>query len=168
MKKWIFCVLALILVLTGCGEKAPAQGVSGTPEEIIEKIYENHKKVNFSLVNMELDLQDENAVAYNTGLSSGEKLSGAMTSEPMQGQAYSLVVARVKDAADAAQVAKDMYEKVNTRKWICVEADTKTAAYCGDVVMFFMVNSEFSETATVESMLEAFQKVCGGNARVVG
>ena len=86
----------------------------------------------------------------------------------MMGQAYSLVVARVKDAADAEQMAKDLYENVDTNKWICVEADTKTAAYYGDVVMFFMVNSTFAESATTDSIGQAFNTVCNGGATFVG
>ena len=86
----------------------------------------------------------------------------------MGSQAYSLVVARVKNAADAPEVARQMYDNVDTAKWICVSADTKTAAYSGDVVMLFMVGSQFAESATTDTMLEAFKTVCGGNMTVVG
>ena len=83
-------------------------------------------------------------------------------------QAYSLVVLRVKDAADAPQIARDVYDNVNTRKWICVEADTKTVMYSGDVVVLFMVDSGFDDVATVESIQEAFKTVCNGNMTIVG
>ncbi|MGM9604960.1 MAG: hypothetical protein ACI3XG_07830 [Faecousia sp.] len=171
MKKILSFVLTLaLLAFAGCAKEAvPQGGVDGTPEEIIAKIYEVHQPLKLNVVSMELDLTDADAVAYNTGLESADKLGAAWVSEPMMGsQAYSLVVARVKDAADAPQVAKDIYDKVNTAKWICVEADTKTAAYSGDVVMFFMVGSQFAESATVDTMLEAFKTVCGGNVTVVG
>ena len=36
------------------------------------------------------------------------------------------------------------------------------------LVMFFMAGSQFSDSATTESMLEAFKTVCGGNVTVVG
>ena len=172
MKK-LMCVLltlGLLLSFTACGEKtAPEKTVEGTPEEIIAKIYENHKQMQLNVMSTELDLSDADAVSYNTGLESGDKLSAAWVSEPMMSsQAYSLVVARVKNSADAPQVAKEMYDKVNTAKWICVSADTKTAAYCGDVVLLFMADSQFAESATTESILEAFRTVCGGNITVVG
>ena len=171
MKKSLSILLALLLLaaLTGCSKApAPQQSVEGTPEEIIAKIYENHQPLKLNVISMELDLTDADAVAYNTGLESADKLSAVCVSEAMMGQAYSLVVARVKDATDAPQVAKDIYEKVDPNKWICVGADTKTAAYSGDVVMFFMVGSQFAESATVDTMLEAFKTVCGGNITVVG
>ena len=172
MKKIVTLVLTLGLLLSfaGCAkEAAPQGGVEGTPAEIIAKIYENHQKLLLNVMSTELDVADADAVAYCTGLESGDKLSAACVSEPMMGsQAYSLVVARVKNAADAPEVARQMYDNVDTAKWICVSADTKTAAYSGDVVMLFMVGSQFAESATVDTMLEAFKTVCGGNITVVG
>lgn len=156
-----------LTLFAGCEKKAPAVSISGTPEEIITKIYAAHKEIDLSLVGMDVDLADENAVVYYTGLANGEKLSAAAVSETMLGQPYSLVVVRVKDAADAAGIAKEMYSKIDQRKWICVAADTKTAAYCGDVVMYFMIDSEYADVATTESMLAAFQSVCAGAAVAV-
>ena len=172
MKKVFALVLTLGLLLSfaSCAkEAAPQGGVEGTPEEIIAKIYENHQKLLLNVMSTELDVADADAVAYCTGLESGDKLSAACVSEPMMGsQAYSLVVARVKNAADAPEVARQMYDNVDTAKWICVSADTKTAAYSGDVVMLFMVGPQFAESATTDTMLEAFKTVCGGNVTVVG
>lgn len=177
MKKWTSLLLTLALTLTvlvGCGgkeapaETAPAGGIDGTPEEIIEKIYAQHKEVELALITMEVDLSDKDAVLYNLGLDSAEKISAAAMSETMLGQPYSMAVVRVKNAADAEGVAKEMYEKIDTRKWICVNADMKTAAYSGDVVVFFMVNSDFAEDASTESIVEAFRTACGGNVTVIG
>ena len=171
MKKLICIALAALLLvgLTACGEKAaPQKAPEGTPGELIDKIYENHKTLQLKVFTMDVDLNDPDAVRYNLGLEAADKLSAAAVSEAMMGQAYSLAVLRVKDAADAAQVAKDVYDKVDMNKWICVGADTKTAAYCGDLVLFFMVGSQFAESATTETILEAFKTVCGGNVTVIG
>ena len=175
MKKAICMILALTLALSlaACGEKAPQTvntALDGTPEQIIEKIYAAHteKEMKLPLMTMEVDLQDTDSLSYNMGLDSGDRLSAAAISEPMMGQAYSLVVARVKNGADAPEVAKQMYDNVDTAKWICVNADTKTAAYSGDVVMLFMVGSQFAESATTESIAQAFNTVCNGGATFVG
>lgn len=171
MKKILTVLLALGLLLsvTGCARESAPQAVpQGTPAEIIEQIYSNHKTFELSVLTRDIDLSDANDVLYNTGLESGDKLSAASVSEAMLGQAYSLLIARVKDGADAPQVARDIYDKVDTAKWICVDADTKTAAYCGDVVMFFMVNSQFANSVSVDTMMEAFKAVCGGNVTVIG
>lgn len=174
MKKWTSILLALTVVLTlmaGCGNKQPAQTespakIEGTASEIIEKIYAQHKPVDLSLVTMDVDLSDPDAVAYQLGLDSADKLAEAAVSETMLGQPYSLVVVKVKDAADAGTVAKEMYEKIDTRKWICVMADTKMAAYAGDVAVFFMVNSDFAGDASVESIGEAFLAAAGGGTMI--
>lgn len=171
MKKWMCLLLALTLLaaFSGCGKQEPAvpSGIDGTPEEIIAKIYENHKTIDLALVGMDVDLADENAVEYYTGLANGEALSAAAVSETMLGQPYSLVVARVGSGADAAKIAREMYEKIDTRKWICVAADTKTAAYSGDVVMFFMIDSSYADIATPDSVFAAFKAACGGNATAI-
>ncbi len=136
--------------------------------DLAEKIYENHSPMELNPMTNGVDLTDTDMLAYQTGLSSGDKLSEAVISEAMMGQPYSLVLARVKNPADAAAVAQEMYDNIDQRKWICVEADTKTAAYCGDVVMFFMVGSDFFDSATTETMLDAFRASCTGNVTVIG
>lgn len=107
-------------------------------------------------------------ITYYTGLADGSKIAEIAISEPMMGQAYSLVVIQTVSADDAAAVAQEMYDNIDQRKWVCVEADTKVAAYCGDVVMFFMVNSDFAEQVTTESMVEAFKAAVGGDVTVIG
>ena len=114
MKKFTALLLAAFILLTavGCAKKEPSAApatIEGTTAEIIDKIYANHKEVDLYLETLPLDVTDSNAVTYNTGLASGEKLSEGSISEAMMSQAYSLVVLRVKDAADAPQIAKDIY-----------------------------------------------------------
>ena len=137
-------------------------------EKLMDALYAAHKDTELPLMTTVLDLTNNDMVTYNTGLTTGEKLSEAVVSEPMMGQAYSLVLAKVKDAADAEAVAKEMYENIDTRKWICVEADTKTAAFSGDTVMLFMVNSDFADSVTTDSILEAFKTVAGGEVTEIG
>lgn len=139
-----------------------------TPEQIITKLYAIHAEIGLPLDEPRpVDLNDADAVKMNLGLDSAEKLSAAALGETMMGQPFSLVVARVKDAADAADVAKAMLDGIDTRKWVCMMADDNTAAYCGNVVMYFMVNSEYADTATAKTMAEAFNTLCGGNAVIL-
>ena len=72
------------------------------------------------------------------------------------------------NADDAGAVAQEMYDNIDQRKWICVEAATKTAAYCGDVVMFFMVNATFEDQVSTASMVEAFKASVDGEVTVIG
>ena len=139
---------------------------------LISEIYANHAPLELMLdtiPNEYFPIETiMESITYYTGLSDGSKIAEIAISEPMMGQAYSLVVLKVASADDAAAVAQEMYDNIDQRKWICVEADTKTAAYAGDVVMFFMVNADFADQVTTDSMLEAFQAAVGGEAAVIG
>lgn len=177
MKKLIafLLTLALMLSLSACRRsREPAteatkpiesKTLSGTMEENVNKIIEENP-VEFMGDVTTIDLKDTTedgllALTSYTGLSSGEKLKDGAVYEPMMGsQAFSLVLVRVADAADAESVAREMKQNINPRKWICVEANQIMAAGYGDVVMFIMLDSQLGKTA--QSFVDAFQKVCGG------
>ena len=171
MKKIVTLLLAVAVFtfgFAGCGGSKDSAGEQsaapeGTPEEIIEAVYAE-KSVGLNLMTMPVDLEDAEAVKYNLGIDDASNVKEAAISEPMMGsQAYSLAVVRVKDAADSEKVAKEMLNGIDPRKWICVEADNLRAMTKGDLVLFFMVDSSFAETVTVDEIEEAFTTVCGGS-----
>ena len=172
MKKILSVVLALALVLsmTACGGKktaeteAPALKVEGTMEELLNKTIEQ-RPVEFMGGVIPVDLTDSSedglwALKSYTGLDSAEKISEAAAFEPMMGSlAFSMVMVRVADGVDAKSVAESMKSGIDTRKWICVEANDLKVAGFGDVVMLIMVNSDSGMTA--QSFVDAFAKVAG-------
>ena len=138
---------------------------------LISEIYANHAPLELMVDTfpnefMPLETVME-SITYYTGLADGSQVAEIAISEPMMGQAYSLVVVKVTEGADAAAVAKEMFDNIDQRKWICVEADTKTAACTEDVAFLFMVNSDFADQVSTESMLEAF-KAAVGEVTVLG
>jgi hypothetical protein len=139
---------------------------------LISDIYANHGPLQLMLDTFPNEYMPQEmvmeSITYYAGLADDSKVQEVAISEPMMGQAYSLVLVKVAEGADAAEVAKEMFDNIDQRKWVCVEADTKVAAYCGDVVMFFMVNSDFAEQVTTESMVEAFKAAVGGDVTVIG
>ena len=147
------CVM-LFAAMAGCGANAGGSDAvtapEGTPSELIAKLYEN--------VKVELPVQD---IPLATGVKE------ATASESMMGaQAYSLVVARCDSAEAADKLADQMFNNIDTRKWICVEATEKQAVVCGDVVMFIMLDPQLG--VTTDQFVEAFTTVCGGTVtRVV-
>lgn len=149
-------------------EAAPQSEMSA----LISTIYTNHAPLELMLdtiPNEYFPIESiMESITYYTGLADGSKIAEIAISEPMMGQAYSLVVVKVNNADDAAAVAQEMYDNIDQRKWICVEADTKTAAYCGDVVMFFMVNASFEDQVSTSSMVEAFKASVDGEVTVIG
>ena len=139
---------------------------------LISEIYANHAPLELMLdtiPNEYFPIETiMESITYYTGLSDGSKIAEIANSEPMMGQAYSLVLVKVAEGADAAEVAKEMFDNIDQRKWVCVEADTKTAACTEDVAFLFMVNSDFAEQVTTESMLEAFKAAVGTEVTVIG
>ena len=163
MKKFIAILMlaAMALTLTACGAKPQGADLSGeTVETLIEKIYET-KMPEFPLMTMSVDLADADTTAWLTGVSDPSLLKEAAVSEsPMGSQAYSLVLARVNDAAKAEEVAQMMLDNIDPRKWICVGADDIDAAIYGDLVLFVMIDSQFGIPAA--DLVGAFKTVAGG------
>lgn len=147
--------------------EAPTEGAASgevTLEELLNKIVEQNP-VEFMGGTMPVDLTDTSedglwAVKYYTGLDNAESVTEAAFFEPMMGSiAFSMVMVRVAPEADAKTVAEAMKAGIDTRKWICVEADDLMVASYADMVMLIMVDSNSGMTA--QSFVDAFQSVVG-------
>ena len=133
-----------------------------TPAEIIVKLNE-HKQPQFMIGEIPVDLADPDAVLYYTGLESAEKIKEVSVFEAMMGsQAFSVVVARLNDAADAEEIANAMKNGIDQRKWICVEADDLRVVAAGDLVMLVMISSEYAADVTAADYVDAFTNYVGG------
>lgn len=177
MKKMISMLLALVLALglTACGgsaepeETVPAVSVEGTMEDLLGKVIEI-QPVEFMGGLMPVDLADTSedglwAIKNYTGLDSAEGISDVAVYEPMMSSIpFSLVMVRVKDDLGIKTLAESMKTGIDTRKWICVEADDLQVVSYGDVVMLIMVGSDTGMTS--QSFVDAFAQVCGGEVIV--
>ena len=114
----------------------------------------------FMHMSMPVELSDAELTQWLTGVTDPALLSAAVVNESMMGsQAYSLVLARVADAAKVEEVAQMMLDNIDPAKWICVQADDLAAAIKGDLVMFIMVDTQLGLTA--QNMVDAFSQVAG-------
>ena len=194
MKK-IALILSLVLMLAACGTTAPettapetTAPVETTPvetlpletkpviesepefvltetEELLNKIYEN-VTVELPLMTMPIDLTDEFAVTAYTGAASAEgMIEGAFNESMIGAQAYSLSLVKCESADKAAEVAQNMFDNIDTRKWVCVEATEKQAVVCGDLAFFVMLNPEYGVTS--DAIVEAFTAVAGGETTII-
>ncbi len=171
MKKTLALCLVFLAVcsaLSACRKNDTPDTTAGTSaltvkslSQIVDAIYTNHP-MELPLGTIQVDLNDSYAVSSYLGLDSAEKIAEAVASESMLGaQAYSLVLCRVKNAADAPGIAQQMRDGINQRKWVCVEADDLRVCACGDIIMLVMISSEYASSATAESLTAAFRQVCG-------
>ena len=143
-------VVALVIIAVLIFNKKPKTNLEPITSgddlvALVDKIYEGQGELYSSLMTQEIDVTDNDNVPYYTGLENGENLEYLVVSEPMMmSQAYSLILAKVKDGVDANVVAKEMSDNIDTRKWICVTAEQLYATSSGDVVFLIMTNEEMA------------------------
>ena len=119
--------------------------------ELLDKMYAI-KGPDFDVETDTVDFDDEYAVSSYTGLTMDDvkKLDAAIVSEPM--------MVRLKDKADAADIAQKMADGINPRKWVCVEADELTVVSKDNIIMLFMADHELY---SMDDAVAAFTEVCG-------
>ena len=133
-------------------EMTPETGAELTADAelsgMVDKIYEAYPVELMMMTTSAVDLSDESWLTYNTGLTAeqGALVDAGVLSESMTGsQAYSLVLLRVKDEADAQTIADAVLDNVQMNKWVCTMADKARVATFGDKVLFVMSNSELAD-----------------------
>ncbi len=132
-----------------------------SPEELsklIDKINGEHEKEFLDILQTQIiDVTDDTAVQSFTGLQNGADLEYLAVSEPlMTAQAYSFVLAKVKDGVNADTIAKTMKDNVDTRKWICVSAERLYCTSSGNVVCLVMSSEE-----RAKPIYEKFKELAG-------
>lgn len=128
--------------------KTYTQIVSNTDDmqNMINTIYEGvEEELPPTLNTQVVDISNVDILKSYTGLSSNENIDAVVVSEPMIGsQAYSLVLVKVKDGQDANAIAKEMSENIDTRKWICVEAEKLYATSQDNLAVLIMASDEWA------------------------
>ena len=154
----LLLVCTTILTLTGCGEK----NVEGTLEEIMESVYSDvyagvadDQKPMLGNINVSTDMKDNIAYYIVTDEIEYEEI---LASEPMMGSiAHSVVLVRMKDGADIEAAKTTIKEKVDPRKWMCVEVpeDKVIVKSKGDLIILIMV----ADDTTREKLEEGFDNL---------
>ena len=163
----LVAVVVMAVVFTGNKNKqnpenngGSQQQASNLPEDLTQVVDEIYKKVETQLPNLattELDVADAELVQYNTGLKSVGNVEKVAISEPlMTSQAYSLVLVKAKAGADIESMKKEMFDNIDTRKWICVEAEKVCVTNSDNLICLVMTNKE-----TATTVFEAFKTVAG-------
>lgn len=126
-------------------------------ENLIQNIYQGLEENLPALNTQVVDLNDLEAVTYNTGLTQTTGVDAIVISEPlMSAQAYSLVLVKASDENNAKEIAKTMFDSIDTRKWICVEADKVYATNTGNTAFLVMASEE-----QAKPVYEKFKELAG-------
>lgn len=146
-------------------EMTPETGAEVTADAelsgMVDQIYEAYPVELMMITTSAVDLSDESWLTYNTGLTAeqGALVDAGVLSESMTGsQAYSMVLLRVKDEADAQTIADAVLNNVQMNKWVCTMADKARVVTFGDKVLFVMSNSELAD---VDALIDAVPDALG-------
>lgn len=127
-------------------------------ETLVGKIYEGLEVEMPMLMTQTIDTTDNDAVKYATGLENADNLEYVVESAPMMmAQPYSLILAKAKDGVNVEEIAKEMNEKIDNRKWICVTAEKVYTTNSGNVICLVMSNED-----TAKAVYEKFKTLAGG------
>lgn len=105
------------------------------------------------LMPMEADLTDPDGMLYNFGLSDMTDVEQAILAEPMMSAiAFSSGMVRVKEGGDVEAVKKAIFDNLDMRKWICVNADVLLVSSSGNDIYFVM-----SDATIAGDLMAAFR-----------
>lgn len=106
---------------------------------------------------MPIDLTGED-FSYWLGTTDASGIDAAIYSEPMMSSvAYSVCLVRAKDGTDIEQLKKDIFDKVNAVKWLCVTAEKVLVTNSDNTILLVMTNADVTA-----DMYNAFSEVMGG------
>lgn len=121
----ILCLACIMVVLVGCSS-TPKEGSGSdlskmTLEDMMAKVYEGIPED--KLPNL-ADIPVTKDMAAGFLGTDALDFKEALASEPMMSSiAHSVVLVRMNDGADITKAKTEIKEKVDPRKWICVEVD---------------------------------------------
>ena len=115
-------------------------------QNLINTVYEGLESTLPPTLNTQvIDVNNVDVLRSFTGLVTNKNIDCAVVSEPMVGaQAYSFVLVKVKDGIDSNTVAKEMFENIDTRKWICVQAEKLYATSLDNLALLVMASDEWA------------------------
>lgn len=147
--------------MTATPEEGETPTVDAELSAMVDDLYAAYPVELMMMTTSAVDLSDESWLTYNTGLTAeqGALVDAGVLSESMTGsQAYSLVLLRVKDEADAQTIADAVLNNVQMNKWVCTMADKARVVTFGDKVLFVMSNSELAD---VDALIDAAPEALG-------
>lgn len=151
--------LVIALSLFGCNKKE--KNLEGSLSDIMRQLYKgagiNEEEIMYLT---DIEVNSEN-LSYYLGV---DKLDykEALASESMVGSlAHSVVLVRMNEKADIEKAKKEIKEKVDPRKWICVEVEPSNVIVdsYGDVIVLIM-NNDYAK-----KLSESFKALPNGSSK---
>jgi len=162
--KIVIAVVAIIAVIALAVAIMPKPKTNLEPvtsgEELaalVDKVYGVSEVEKPMVMTQEINVTDNDAVRFATGLENGKDLEYVVISEAVvTSQAYSMVLVKVKDGVNIEAIAKEMNENIDARKWICVTAEKVLTTTSGDIICLVMSNEQ-----TAKAVYNNFKTLAG-------
>ncbi len=151
MKKTLTLLTLVLAVftLTACGEKKE-KNIKGSLADLMKEVYDG-----VDMENLDRGKVTDEKMEYMLG-SSDLDIKEAYYSEPLMSSiAHSVVLVRANEDADIEKIKKEIKDKVNPQKWICVwvEEEHVHVESRGDLIILIMDNEND------EKLLENFNNL---------
>ena len=139
----IVAVIVVAIVVAILFKSMVGKNVGGTLEQIMGKLYKNIPPQNLPMMLDNIEVTAENVESFIGR--SDIKFKEGLANESMTGSiAHSIVLLRLEDAKEAADVVAKIKESADPRKWICVQASNVAVRSKGDLVMLIMTNESLA------------------------
>ncbi|NDL67055.1 hypothetical protein [Anaerotalea alkaliphila] len=146
MKKisMLFGVLVFVLGLAGCSAAGGGPAASPNPapdksvEEIIGMITEDAGIETQTMITV---LDSEN-LPWFLFMDPVEGAEAVAADAMMSAVAHSVVLARMPEGTDMEALKREVADKADPRKWICVEAEKTVVEVNGNLLLLVMSNDE--------------------------
>lgn len=138
MKKigYVFMITMICFLFVGCGKNQ--SNIQEPLSDVMKKLYENISEDEMPLLET-VDVTKENQEYYLGNVSFNYQ--EALASEPvMSSIAHSVVLIRLKDTKNIESIKKEIKEKVDPNKWICVGVEDKNVIVVskGNLILLVM------------------------------
>lgn len=138
MKKigYVFIITMICFLFVGCGKNQ--SNIQEPLSDVMKKLYENISEDEMPLLET-VEVTKENQEYYLGNVSFNYQ--EALASEPvMSSIAHSVVLIRLKDTKNIESIKKEIKEKVDPNKWICVGVEDKNVIVVskGNLILLVM------------------------------
>lgn len=138
MKKigYVFMIIMICFLFIGCGKNQ--SNIQEPLSDVMKKLYENISEDEMPLLET-VEVTKENQEYYLGNVSFNYQ--EALASEPvMSSIAHSVVLIRLKNTKNIESIKKEIKEKVDPNKWICVGVEDKNVIVVskGNLILLVM------------------------------
>ena len=138
MKKigYVFMITMICFLFVGCGKNQ--SNIQEPLSDVMKKLYENISEDEMPLLET-VEVTKENQEYYLGNVSFNYQ--EALASEPvMSSIAHSVVLIRLKDTKNIESIKKEIKDKVDPNKWICVGVEDKNVIVVskGNLILLVM------------------------------